>query len=75
MCLSAHWKVVLIRRFDYEFKGCVMLIAGPTLLDLQQLTHSTIEQINYIFSISAAGYVTGTILSKPCCLRSYYLDI
>lgn len=38
-----------------------MIICGPTLLDLQALTSTTVQEINSIFSISAAGYVIGSL--------------
>lgn len=42
--------------------GLSVAIPGPTLLDLQLLTNSTLSQITYILSSRSAGYAIGSIV-------------
>lgn len=44
--------------------GHVMIICGPTILDLQKLSRASNQDINHIFSASAAGYVVGAFACK-----------
>lgn len=50
--------------FCFFMIGHVMIICGPTILDLQDLSRASSQDINHIFSASAAGYVVGAFASK-----------
>ncbi|KAI0238738.1 Sodium-dependent glucose transporter 1 [Lamellibrachia satsuma] len=42
--------------------GLSIAILGPTLLDLQQRTHTDIKQISRVFTVRSIGYLVGSIV-------------
>lgn len=44
--------------------GLTLAVVGPTMLDLQQQTHCSLDQITQILNMRAAGSIPGALLSK-----------
>jgi len=43
-------------------QGLCIAILGPTLLDLQQRTHTDINEISKVFTVRSVGYLIGSVV-------------
>ena len=59
-----HSKLLLEINVSYLslLQGLCIAILGPTLLDLQQRTHTDIKQISRVFTVRSIGYLVGSIV-------------
>ncbi len=46
----------------FFFQGLCLAIPGPTLLDLQENTHTDTKHVSQIFTGRSLGYLTGSVI-------------